>query len=69
MNDQIEKLVKMCLEYDPDFNTIGLYIKHKALSVAPRCADQLYEVVTCTRCDYMDATLVSQLFIYCCPED
>ena len=32
MNDQIEKLVKMCLEYDPDFNTIGLYIKHKALS-------------------------------------
>jgi len=44
-------------------------IKHKALSVEPRCANQLYEVVTCTRCDYMDATLVSNLFIYCCPED
>jgi len=44
-------------------------IKHKALSVAPRCAVQYYEVVTCTRCDHMDATLVSQAFIDCCPED
>ena len=44
-------------------------IKHKALSVEPRCANQYYEVITCTRCDYMDATLVSNLFIYCCPED
>ena len=43
--------------------------KHKALSVEPRCASQLYEVITCTRCDYMDATLVSQVFINCCPED
>ena len=44
-------------------------IKHKALSVEPRCADQYYEVITCTRCDYMDATLVSNAFIHCCPED
>jgi len=44
-------------------------IKHKALSVEPRCASQLYEVITCTRCDYMDATLVSNVFIFCCPED
>ena len=44
-------------------------IKHKALSVEPRCANQLYEVITCTRCDYMDATLVSNIFIHCCPED
>lgn len=43
--------------------------KHKALSVEPRCASQLYEVVTCTRCDYMDTTLVSNAFIFCCPED
>ena len=44
-------------------------IKHKVFSVEPRCADQYYEVITCTRCDYMDATLVSQAFIHCCPED
>ncbi|MBR3998065.1 MAG: hypothetical protein IKI93_06945 [Clostridia bacterium] len=44
-------------------------IKHKVFSVEPRCANQLYEVITCTRCDYMDATLVSQAFFNCCPED
>jgi len=59
----------LCLFGHDEVTEYHHVIKHKALSVAPRCANQLYEVITCTRCDYMDATLVSNLFIDCCPED
>ena len=59
----------LCLFGHDETTEYHCVVKHKALSVAPRCAVQYYEVITCSRCDYMDATLVSQAFIDCCPED
>jgi len=59
----------LCLFGHDEVKEYAHVIKHKVFSVEPRCADQYYKVITCTRCDYMDATLASQAIIYCCPED
>lgn len=41
-------------------------ITHKARSTAPRCLRKEYEHVSCTRCDYQEATLLSSGYIHCC---
>ena len=66
---EFEPYSLLCLFGHDEVTTYHHVIKHKALSVEPRCANQVYEVITCTRCDYMDATLVSNSFLFCCPED
>lgn len=39
-------------------------IRHKVAAKSPRCKRSIYSVKTCTKCDYIDETL-----IVCCPVD
>lgn len=39
---------------------------HKAYDTDPRCVRRLYEVSTCTRCDYSTQRLMSTQYISCC---
>ena len=42
-------------------------IEHEVYATAPRCVESLYEVTTCSKCDYMESTCLSSISIYCCP--
>ena len=44
-------------------------IQHKVYAKSPRCKRSIYSVKTCTKCDYTDETLISEMLIICCPED
>lgn len=39
---------------------------HKARSSAPRCLQQLNQVETCSRCDYVNRTILKSEYISCC---
>ena len=41
-------------------------VTHKARATAPRCLQQTYDYVACTRCDYEKSTLLSSSYIFCC---
>ena len=41
-------------------------ITHKAKTSAPRCLEEVYKVEACEDCDYVNSTLVSSRYIYCC---
>ncbi|MBE6631632.1 MAG: hypothetical protein E7623_02900 [Ruminococcaceae bacterium] len=43
-------------------------IQHKIFAASPRCIKRTYAVDTCTKCDYLEETLVSQVRIICCDE-
>ena len=45
-------------------------ITHKVYLDAPRCLSQLWEIHACTRCnEVLEQILLSELYIYCCPEE
>lgn len=44
-------------------------IQHKVYAKSPRCKRSIYSVKTCTKCDYIDETLISETLIACCPVD
>ena len=44
-------------------------IEHKVSSSAPRCYKTTYKVETCSKCDHMEYTAISSVFISCCPEE
>ena len=44
-------------------------ITHKVTAKSPRCKRSIYSVKTCTKCDYIDETLISETLIVCCPAD
>lgn len=44
-------------------------ITHKAYATAPRCIKEQYKVVTCSKCDFEEMTLISTTSISCCPVD
>ena len=44
-------------------------VKHKVSKTAPRCYKTIYQVDTCSKCDYMETTVLNQAFIDCCAED
>ena len=41
-------------------------VTHKVLSTSPRCLREIYDVDTCTRCDYTKSTLITSSYIVCC---
>ena len=41
-------------------------IIHNARTSAPRCLKRIYQDDVCTRCDYVNKTLLSNEYIYCC---
>lgn len=44
-------------------------IEHKVRTTVPRCNKKTYEVESCTKCDYVKETLVSEVEYVCCPVD
>ncbi len=54
--------------HDYKYTTANV-VKHKAKIYAPRCKKLVYDVTYCEDCDYTDATLISTIYIECCPED
>ena len=44
-------------------------VKHKVRAKAPRCYKTIYQVDKCSKCDYMETTVLNQAFINCCAED
>ena len=44
-------------------------IEHKVEETVPRCIKRVYDVETCTACDYINEELISTTYIFCCPED
>lgn len=40
-------------------------ISHNVYSTAPKCLEKTYEVKTCSRCDYIEKTLISSKRINC----
>lgn len=57
----------LCTIFGHDLvSTITTQITHKASATAPRCLEETYEVKTCEDCDYVNSTLISRGYIYCC---
>ena len=44
-------------------------VHHRVLDKAPRCEQTNYEVETCSRCDHLEYTPLSTVYIDCCPEE
>ena len=44
-------------------------IQHKVDTVAPRCLRQTWELQICTVCEDTIPTLLTQKYIFCCPEE
>lgn len=44
-------------------------IQHKVDPVAPRCLSQVWELHICTMCEHFEETLLTQNYIFCCPEE
>ena len=44
-------------------------ITHCAYSTAPRCLDEQWEIVTCSRCNNTETTRIAFSLVDCCPED
>lgn len=43
-------------------------ITHEARAYNPRCLQQMYEITTCSKCDYYAEELLNTSYIVCCPE-
>ena len=50
-------------------NELVTVVEHKVSTTIPRCKDNLYDVETCSKCDYLEYTLISSNMIFCCPEE
>ena len=46
--------------------TYSTVTTHKARATAPRCLQKIYEVSTCSRCDYVSSQLQGSTYIFCC---
>ena len=44
-------------------------IEHKVSDTAPRCYMTVYNVETCSKCDYVNTESAGSTFLNCCPED
>jgi len=44
-------------------------IEHKVRALSPRCMERNYSVETCSKCDHIEETLISESLIACCPQE
>lgn len=72
-NDSIENNVSTyswCWLTGHDLVSETVYvIDHKVRTTVPRCDRKTYEVESCTKCDYVQETLISSIKYTCCPVD
>lgn len=41
-------------------------ISHRVNATSPRCLEETWQVVTCSRCDYTESTCIASSMIDCC---
>ena len=41
-------------------------VTHKVRSTSPRCLRETFDVETCSRCDYVNSSLITSEYIVCC---
>lgn len=84
LTDEEKQSVGECIVYGPDnTQTYGLMctlfghkntteivttVTHCVNTAAPRCLEETWEVVVCSRCDHSETTRISHHYLYCCPE-
>lgn len=56
------------LGHDKQTNRVRV-VEHKVAKTEPRCKEVIYNVITCSRCDYEEMERVGYRYICCCPED
>ncbi len=57
-----------CLLFGHDYKyTTTFVITHKVRTYDPRCKRETYDITYCEDCDYTEQTLVSTVYIVCCP--
>ena len=56
------------LGHDTTTKTISA-IYHKRSEYDPRCQVELYDVTSCSNCDYVSPVLISSSYISCCPPE
>jgi len=44
-------------------------VHHRVLEKIPRCEETTYEVETCSKCEHLEYTALSTVYIDCCPEE
>ena len=44
-------------------------VHHRVSQTVPRCEETTYEVETCSKCDHLEYTALSAVYIDCCPEE
>lgn len=44
-------------------------ITHRAYTTAPRCFEEEWEIITCSRCGNTETTRIAYALINCCPEE
>lgn len=49
-------------------SSTSIVITHELNTTSPRCLKEVYNVTTCSKCDYMEKELISSYFIQCHPE-
>ena len=54
--------------HDKQTNRVRV-VEHKVAKTEPRCKEVIYNVTTCSRCDYEEIERVGYSYIFCCPED
>lgn len=66
-NDEASTYGLMCTLFGHKLeSSITTTITHKARTTAPRCLQKKFNVEACTRCDYTNSTLISNIYISCC---
>ena len=57
----------MCTLFGHNTTTeTAITVSHCVYSTAPRCVKETWQVVTCSRCDHVEKTLISSAVIDCC---
>lgn len=47
-------------------SSVIIAVKHNVRATSPKCLEETYNVETCSRCDYVNSTLLGATYIVCC---
>lgn len=47
-------------------SSVVFAVTHKVRDTSPRCRQEIYEVTTCSRCDYLKSEKIDSKYIVCC---
>ena len=69
-NENEVEPISLCWLFGHDITTSSVsVITHKVLKHSPRCLEEVYDVQTCSKCDYYKEELVASYYIVCHPDD